>query len=184
MPMSDHTALGCLSTMGLGAALALFALNRACDNINAEYEAKKMAEVAQHAANLADAKRADDLYRLKQKVKEVQDAQAKAAVRSEALAALTMGGAGARQRAVVACAKGFDGCPGATRSPDVIYEAARTASERKLLQASFAAIERQEERANASLRCCDGSDSPSCTCGSPRRGCCSHHGGVCGCSAD
>lgn len=39
-------------------------------------------------------------------------------------------------------------------------------------------------RASAPLLCCDGSYSPSCTCGRRRRGCCSHHGGVCGCSAD
>lgn len=31
------------------------------------------------------------------------------------------------------------------------------------------------------LRCCDGTLSPSCMCGGSRRGCCSHHGGVCGC---
>lgn len=29
-------------------------------------------------------------------------------------------------------------------------------------------------------KCCDGSVSPSCSCGGGR-GCCSHHGGVCGC---
>jgi hypothetical protein len=43
-------------------------------------------------------------------------------------------------------------------------------------------IERRQRRLSAPLRCCDGTDSPSCTCGGPRRGCCSHHGGVCGCS--
>lgn len=32
-----------------------------------------------------------------------------------------------------------------------------------------------------SLRCCDGTSSPTCLCGRSRRGCCSHHGGVCGC---
>lgn len=32
------------------------------------------------------------------------------------------------------------------------------------------------------LKCCDGSESDSCVCGGPRRGCCSHHGGVCGCT--
>jgi len=37
-------------------------------------------------------------------------------------------------------------------------------------------------RGSAPLQCCDGSTSPSCTCGNPKRGCCSHHGGVCGCS--
>lgn len=31
------------------------------------------------------------------------------------------------------------------------------------------------------LLCCDGSLSPSCMCSGSRRGCCSHHGGVCGC---
>ncbi len=44
--------------------------------------------------------------------------------------------------------------------------------------------EAAEERRQASLRvqCCDGTLSPSCLCGRPSyRGCCSHHGGVCGC---
>jgi hypothetical protein len=31
------------------------------------------------------------------------------------------------------------------------------------------------------LLCCDGTMSPSCSCGGSHRGCCSHHGGVCGC---
>lgn len=31
------------------------------------------------------------------------------------------------------------------------------------------------------LRCRDGSISPTCVCGGPRRGCCSRHGGVAGC---
>ncbi|HMR06751.1 MAG TPA: hypothetical protein PKA88_13270, partial [Polyangiaceae bacterium] len=46
------------------------------------------------------------------------------------------------------------------------------------------AQERAANRANAALRCADGTLSPTCTCGRPRRGCCSHHGGVVGCSAD
>ena len=36
----------------------------------------------------------------------------------------------------------------------------------------------EEDRA---LLCCDGTASPTCTCNGPRRGCCSHHKGVCGC---
>jgi hypothetical protein len=32
------------------------------------------------------------------------------------------------------------------------------------------------------LQCCDGSLSPSCSCAGSHRGCCSHHGGVCGCA--
>lgn len=33
------------------------------------------------------------------------------------------------------------------------------------------------------LMCNDGSESPTCSCGGPRRGCCSHHGGVSGCES-
>lgn len=33
------------------------------------------------------------------------------------------------------------------------------------------------------LMCNDGTESPTCTCGGPRRGCCSHHGGVSGCES-
>ncbi|KYF90183.1 hypothetical protein BE17_35260 [Sorangium cellulosum] len=67
----------------------------------------------------------------------------------------------------------------------------REAAEEKQRQMKEAAEERlrqmreaAEERREASLRvqCCDGSLSPSCLCGrSSYRGCCSHHGGVCGC---
>lgn len=32
------------------------------------------------------------------------------------------------------------------------------------------------------LLCCDGTVSPSCACGGPQRGCCSHHKGICGCT--
>jgi hypothetical protein len=31
------------------------------------------------------------------------------------------------------------------------------------------------------VQCCDGTPSPTCMCGGPLKGCCSHHGGVCGC---
>lgn len=31
------------------------------------------------------------------------------------------------------------------------------------------------------VRCCDGETSPTCVCGRSGRGCCSHHGGICGC---
>lgn len=43
-----------------------------------------------------------------------------------------------------------------------------------------AAQERQREWWSSPLRCCDGSRSPTCTKGGSHRGCCSHHGGVCG----
>jgi hypothetical protein len=43
------------------------------------------------------------------------------------------------------------------------------------------AAERGAGRASGALMCNDGTESPTCTCGGPRRGCCSHHGGVAGC---
>lgn len=33
------------------------------------------------------------------------------------------------------------------------------------------------------LMCNDGTESPTCTCGGPHRGCCSHHGGIDGCAS-
>jgi hypothetical protein len=44
------------------------------------------------------------------------------------------------------------------------------------------AQERAERWADSPLLCCDGETSPSCTCGGSHQGCCSHHGGVCGCA--
>ncbi len=41
---------------------------------------------------------------------------------------------------------------------------------------------REDAQGGRMIRCCDGSSSPTCTCNrSNRRGCCSHHGGICGC---
>lgn len=35
-----------------------------------------------------------------------------------------------------------------------------------------------DEPGDANVMCCDGTESPTCTV--KKRGCCSHHGGVCG----
>ncbi|MCC7542329.1 MAG: hypothetical protein IT379_39290 [Deltaproteobacteria bacterium] len=67
-------------------------------------------------------------------------------------------------------------------------EADVAASERRAAQARAVAARRdrreqaRNDRAFAPLLCRDGTYSPSCTCGGSRRGCCSHHGGVAGCS--
>ena len=63
-------------------------------------------------------------------------------------------------------------------------ELARERRAAELLARQREAQERRERRAESPLLCRDGSHSPTCTCGRPRRGCCSHHGGVVGCSAD
>lgn len=63
--------------------------------------------------------------------------------------------------------------------------ALRTALRRdEVAEAREARRMRREAWRDAPLLCGDGSTSPSCTCGAPRSGCCSHHGGVSGCSAD
>jgi hypothetical protein len=54
-------------------------------------------------------------------------------------------------------------------------QAAEEARERRRREAAERASEPQ------GLLCCDGTLSPSCSCGGSHRGCCSHHGGVCGC---
>jgi hypothetical protein len=61
---------------------------------------------------------------------------------------------------------------------------ARAEAERKA-KVEAADRKRREEEAkfppDASVKCCDGTLSPTCTCGGPRAGCCERHGGVCGC---
>jgi hypothetical protein len=45
-----------------------------------------------------------------------------------------------------------------------------------------APVARHESRTRTRMYLCrDGTPSPSCVCGGPKRGCCSHHGGVAGC---
>lgn len=61
-----------------------------------------------------------------------------------------------------------------------IEERQRAADERRRIAAEKRA-EQRRRRANARARCCDGTLSPTCGCGRTR-GCCSHHGGVCGCA--
>jgi hypothetical protein len=64
------------------------------------------------------------------------------------------------------------------------------AAERKKRDAQEAAAERVRMREEAAaearqgrlrVQCCDGTLSPSCLCAGARKGCCSHHQGVCGC---
>jgi hypothetical protein len=64
----------------------------------------------------------------------------------------------------------------------LLVQSAATTSERARLEQLAASLKKGNRRANASLECCDGTLSPSCLCGRPKRGCCSHHGGVCGCA--
>lgn len=63
--------------------------------------------------------------------------------------------------------------------------AAEQAEARKQRAAEQAEANKAARWGNSPLVCNDGTYSPSCTCGRDSyRGCCSHHGGVSGCSAD
>jgi hypothetical protein len=72
-----------------------------------------------------------------------------------------------------------------------VEEKKRLAAEERERKRQEAAAQRQRKREEAEarrrertptrLQCCDGTVSPSCSCGGSHRGCCSHHGGVCGC---
>lgn len=62
------------------------------------------------------------------------------------------------------------------RAAEEREEKRRAAAEARERRRQEAAERREAYRP---LRCCDGTPSPSCTAGGSRRGCCSHHGGVC-----
>lgn len=153
---------------------------RAAERIQAE-----SAETARQASYLADRQRAARVELEQKAAKE----RAAAALREAQKVQLATWKPAQRAQALQQCLK--DECPEGVPDGAAVIEAAKSEPERKQLRALKAQLERAQaraekaaQRANASLRCCDGSDSPSCTCGNPRRGCCSHHGGVCGCSAD
>lgn len=73
------------------------------------------------------------------------------------------------------------------RQRRLLEEQRREAAEARQREAEARAEKRRlaEEERRARLpqrvRCCDGMLSPTCMCGGSLRGCCSHHGGVCGC---
>lgn len=85
-----------------------------------------------------------------------------------------------RTSAITACVKGGP-CP---VDEETLVQGATSDAERSQLSRRLDSLVRARDRASAPLLCADGTTSPSCTCGAPRRGCCSHHGGVVGCSAD
>lgn len=63
-------------------------------------------------------------------------------------------------------------------------EAEARAAERVRRREEAAREAAQRRWARAPLLCNDGTPSPTCICGGSRRGCCSWHGGVAGCSAE
>lgn len=88
-------------------------------------------------------------------------------------------GALALQERVCRARRQAERIPAAARGQTDVREALRllARAEREAL-----AEEREAVRESRMVRCCDGMLSPSCRCRRPsHRGCCSHHGGMCGC---
>jgi hypothetical protein len=142
-------------------------------------------EVARQAAAAAQVRRVAQA-RAEQ---EAALAAAKVEVRRGQLAQLAAWKPYQRSQALAQCFKSE--CPDGVPDEAALLESAKSDAERKQLSAMKGQLEKAQERAekaasrsSAALRCCDGSLSPKCTCGGGRRGCCSRHGGVCGCSAD
>ncbi len=142
----------------------------------AQEEARREAESARLAA-VAEAREEEERQR------KLQEARAKAEARAALVSSLASLKPHQRIAAVRSCVSDPSSCPGGA-GPELVLEAAKTSAERKQLQATYDRLDRAKRRPFAAFRCCDGTDSPSCTCENRKRGCCSHHGGVCGCSAD
>lgn len=85
-----------------------------------------------------------------------------------------------RIQALVSCAQ-QEQCP---IPAETLLSTTRSEAESESFRKHYERAERAFQRGIAPLLCRDGTTSPTCTCGGPRRGCCSHHGGVAGCSAD
>lgn len=67
------------------------------------------------------------------------------------------------------------------RAPETVKAKALVRSKETAILRKEWADGASDRAASRGLVCRDGSDSPSCRCSGPRRGCCSHHGGVAGC---
>lgn len=176
-PQQRVTALKAAATL----ASCLF-LNHVCNsikNLSKEREAREQLEAAQEHA------RALEYDRQHAEAQAAKDRQAEAEKKATAMMreAMTvrLGRATPQERAAE-LRKCFsaDGCSPDV-DPEVVVSATANSTERQRLQATIDRIEKARRRASAPLLCCDGSFSPSCTCGGPHRGCCSHHQGVCGC---
>ena len=171
-----HRAIPLPITLGCLAVVALFVANALSEGD--KRDAAEAEEARQQAGKL-EREYAEGEQR---KIRAIEvEKRRRAAERAEAILELTALSPAQRMRAILSCSTKSE-CPGGDAS--AVLEAASSPAERARLSSAYDRSEAAIARANAPLACCDGSFSPTCTCGSPRRGCCSKHQGVCGCSAD
>lgn len=135
-------------------------------------------EASKRATEEAQARVLADQEERRRKAEEKANAAQEKKAREDALTRLRSLSAPARAQALRKCFGKSSDCPD---DVDLILEAAQSPTERRALESSQKVLDLADRRANAPLLCRDGSESPTCTCGGPRRGCCSHHGGVAGC---
>ncbi len=150
-----------------------------CAELEAEGVARRAQEDADRRREEAAASARDRAEAERRAADEKKKAEEAAQARAVDLAQLKQMKPWERMSALRKCfAKDLD-CPYAV---ELILEAAGNKVERQQLEAQKKGFERVRALANRPLLCNDGTESPSCTCGRPRRGCCSHHGGVQGCA--
>lgn len=150
------------------------------DEAGERQAAKKLEEAQAEERSRAEAILRDALEREERAKREREATAAKMLKEETDLKAAIGMSAVARRRAIASCVKGDD-CP---IEPATLLRAAKDPNEAAALAAHQERIQASVDRASASLLCADGTESPTCTCGRPRRGCCSRHGGVVGCAAD
>lgn len=77
------------------------------------------------------------------------------------------------------CIEGFTDSNGKKKTCDLTRSPSLAGRQAECDRACVESGRRWQRYLNTRELCCDGSRSPSCTYGTARNGCCSHHGGVC-----
>jgi membrane protein involved in colicin uptake len=185
-PKDTASGCGCLSVIGL----ILISFHSMCSSTKSAPTAEP-AGMQERAEETATLQRRTEL----EAKERAENARRKAAERAQEVADVAAWTPAKRLQAIASCHDEqkvcvpavdvvFAAAPNdieraALRNADLRYEAAK---KRKEAQREAAESAREAASQNAPLLCCDGTASPSCTCGGSHRGCCSHHGGVCGCT--
>lgn len=145
-----------------------------------QYELKKAAERQQLAEQEEKRRTAAVAAATARELEDEEKAAAADAAEAERLKLLGRTG---RERELRACYKNAGGLCRELLSR--LLAVASNESEKRALVALDQQLASRpdvlESSGTGGLRCCDGSAS-SCSCGGSHRGCCAHHGGVCGCN--
>lgn len=168
-----------LSGVVIFAALGYWGVSNWWEDLGRERAAEEAAKKRKEQATDAERQKQEAAAERERDAEKRRQAEEAARTRSARVAELRAWPAPKR---LIALRKCFGRDSDCDDSPELLLEAAASDRERTTLENVRSRFERAERLANRSLICRDGTMSPSCTCGGPRRGCCSHHGGVKGCA--